>query len=150
MPLPRQAKPKLITGNRGTAIVEVTVAILLLGIMIAGLSQLLTSQIKARQDYMKEEMALMAVSNQLERLICLIKDDEWGGNCPGTAKEETTEDAAFTPALPADLQTLCPACQMHWSVGCVESGTNDKWLAEVWIVENSTVQASLTRHVFHD
>ncbi len=124
-------------------------AILLLGIMIAGLSQLLTSQIQARRDYMKEQLALMAVSNQVERLICLIKDDEWGASCPTTAKDSATEASALTPSLSPDLQTICPACLMRWTVGCVDS-TTDKWLLEVWVKENTTVQASLTRHVFHE
>lgn len=141
-------KQKIITGEKGAAIVEVTMAILVLGIMIAGLSQLLTSQIQARQDYMKEQLALMAVSNQLERLICLIKDDEWGGSCPTTAKNSASESAVLTPSLPTDLQTVCPDCQVSWSVGCVDTSA-DKWLAEVWVSGNTYVQASLTRHVYH-
>jgi type II secretory pathway pseudopilin PulG len=139
-------RQKLIAGEKGAAIVEVTVAILLLGIMIAGLSQLLTSQIRAHQDYMKEQLALMAVSNQMERLICLVKDGEWGGSCPTTA----IEAVVLSPSLPTDLHTICPDCQMNWSIGCVDTSTSaDNWLAEVWISENTNVQASLTRHVYH-
>ncbi len=149
MPQSLQVRQKLITGNRGAAIIEVTIAILLLGIMIAGLSQLLTSQIRARQNYMKEQLALAAVSNQIERLICLVKDGEWGASCPTTARDSATEAAALTPSLSNDLQTICPACGMSWTVGCVDS-TTDKWLLEVRVTENTDVQASLTRHVFHE
>ena len=153
MPRPLPMRPRLITGEKGAAIVEVTMAILLLGIMIAGLSQLLTSQIQSRRDYMKEQLALLAVSNQMERLICLVKDDEWGTACPTTAKDSTTEAAALTPSLSGDLSNMCPACQMRWTVGCVESGAGaavNKWLLDAWVPENTVVQASLSRHVFHE
>ncbi len=153
-----------IFDEHGSSIVEVTVALLLLSIMIAGLSQLMVSQRNNVPNLIKDAMALQATSNQIERLICRVKDNNWGSNCPTVLIKSGGAGVTSSPPMSSDFRDnddatdkeICPKCQIDWQVGCVDPGVStNKWRLEVWTKDyadaaNPQTMVYLTRDVFHE
>ncbi len=153
-----------ICNEHGSSIVEVTVALLLLSIMIAGLSQLMISQRHNVPNLLKDVMALQSGSNQVERLICQVKDGSWGTTCPSTPVQSDAAGVTSTPPMSSDFRDddnstdteICPKCQIDWRVSCVDPGVStNKWRLEVWTRDyadaaNPQTMVYLTRDVFHE
>ena len=149
-------KALLIGHNHGFSIVEILIAAMLLGIMIVGMSQLMSIGFDQQQVDIRQKMAALAVNNGAERFLSTVRDNcgpnsftksSIGGCTTGKTYSRTYDGTANPSPIPTELMTICPECRMQVAFTC---DSENKWQGYVrmFIPSSSEILASVTPEIY--
>jgi hypothetical protein len=146
--------------ERGVSVIEVLVAAFLFAVMVAGVSQLMTSTMSQQQLDIKQELAAIAVNNGAERLLSFIRDhcgsasasggSEGACDTNGKVYARTYDGTLSVSPIPPELMILCPACRMQINYTCDNS--LHIWRGDVVLKDTASneVFASVNPNILQD
>lgn len=146
-------KTILIGRNHGFSIVEVLIAALLLGIMIVGMSQLMSVGFDQQQVDIRQKMAALAVNNGAERFLSTVRDNcgpksftgsSIGGCTSGKTYSRTYDGTENLSPIPPELMTLCPKCRLQVAFTCDSA---NRWQGYVRMFDTDTGKSEILASV---